>query len=609
MLTDRTPQAPAQTHEPSPLCRILVLGALLAVASSLAAATLPACKPSRACALARAQQLVLQQLAENPAPPRDVVNLLAALMSGDAQNYRSGFTRTVLQRVASAERREELLKDLARNLLARKHDAAALAVIIDIADVAERDSLYKDLALDHVRGHRFELAYWAADHMQAGVDRDQLLLIIADSQVLAGLATPASQTAATLSEQPGLRNDALRIQAQAAAQSGDARRALELAEQIALPEAFGMAMKSIAELQIKRNARADALASVRFHRDQLRRRGALRAATLEIAERLALLGAVPEALEMVQGSDRDRAGVLAGIAMGAARDERFTEALAMLERIPTDQRAALRYAAAVVAQRRAMSGIDFGTAFEAANAFSPLPSKERSRWVLDAALQLARIDNLPRARDALSYEVETAQQEPPCGADCPPVPDPRDPAKRCELGGPDEALCNASSLQARLGFIEDADRTANLIRSDQALIGVLLEIAQAQITAGRDVLARRTFARCLVLARREPNNRLLDNVTQAYANWVATAPLHYDALPDLYSAARELVRIDESTRCRADAAPLAVASAHASAGSFATAFEMVETQLQCQQVNAYLNIHQRGLKEAPRPPRWRLRGR
>jgi hypothetical protein len=585
-----------QTHEPNPLRLILVLCVLSGLASSLAAATVPACKPSRACALERAQQLVLQQLAENPAPPRDAVKLLGALMINDAQEYRSGFTRTVLQRVAPAERREVLLKDLAQNLLARRRDAAALAVIIDLADVADRDSLYTDMALGHVRAGRFELAYWAADHMQVSVNRDQLLLSIADSQIVAGQSIPASQTAATLSEQPTLRDNALSIQAQAAVQTGDASRALALAGEIAAPGSFAVAVKAIVMLQIKRNARGEALATVRFHRDQLRRRGTNLSDKLVIAQRLSRLGATPEALELLQGSEADQAAVLAQIAIGAARDERFTEALATLERIPESQRAAARPAAAMVAQLRAISGVDFATAFDAASAFSPLTPKERSAWVRDTVEQLVQLDNLPQARAGLNYDVENALREPECGADCPPVPDPGDPANRCAFGAREEALCTDAVLQARFGFIEDADRTANQLRSDQALICVLLDIAQAQIKAGRAALARRTFALMLTMARQEANNGYLDRVISAYANWVATDRLHQDALSDLYSATRELARVDKRAACRPDGAPLAVATAYAAAGVFATAFAMAETQLQCQQVNAYLRIHERGLR-------------
>jgi hypothetical protein len=37
-----------------------------------------------------------------------------------------------------------------------------------------------------------------------------------------------------------------------------------------------------------------------------------------------------------------------------------------------------------------------------------------------------------------------------------------------------------------------------------------------------------------------------------------------------------------------------VVTAHAVAGDFATAFAMVQAQLQCQQLRAYLSIYERG---------------
>jgi hypothetical protein len=52
--------------------------------------------------------------------------------------------------------------------------------------------------------------------------------------------------------------------------------------------------------------------------------------------------------------------------------------------------------------------------------------------------------------------------------------------------------------------------------------------------------------------------------------------------------------LDKDAGCRTDGALLAVTSAHASAGQFATAFTLAETQLQCQQVTAYLRIFASG---------------
>jgi hypothetical protein len=585
---------------------ILVLCVLCSLSWDVAAATLPACTPSRACALDRAKRLVLQQLAADPSSGRsvpsvqqDAVKLLTALMLGDPREYRSGFTRTVLDRIAPSAQ-DQLLEDLARTLIQRQYDVVALQPLVDIEEVSDRDSLYEDMALSHARRRRFELAYWAATRMRGGTDRDQLLLTIADGQLQTGLALSASQTAATLMdrtrEQPALRESVSRIQAEAAAQLGDTRRALELAAQIATLEPFTMALRSIAEQQIERNARTDALTTVRFHRDQLRRRGTSRSAEFEIAERLSLLGAAPEALGMVQGSELEQAQLLAAIARGAARDARFSEALATLEKIPTGQRAAVRGIAAFVAQQRALHGIDFATAFDAASAFSPMSGQERFGWVRSTVLLLVRIENLQRARDGLNYAVEIAVQEPECGAavDCAPTSGPREPANPCDFASRDAALCNAALLQARLGFIDDADRTTLLLRSEHAQITALLAVAAGQITASRTVLVRQTFARALRLAQLEPNRGYLDPALKAYAGWVATAQKQHDALPELYSAARELIRLDSNAACKPEGAPLVVATTHASAGQFATAFAMVETQLQCLQLEAYLSFYERG---------------
>jgi hypothetical protein len=107
---------------------------------------------------------------------------------------------------------------------------------------------------------------------------------------------------------------------------------------------------------------------------------------------------------------------------------------------------------------------------------------------------------------------------------------------------------------------------------------------------------RRTFARSLGLARLEPNNSSLDRVIKAYADWVATAGLHRDALADLDAATRELLRFSRSAACRLDGGPLAVVSAHAAAGQYAAAFTLADTQLQCQQVSAYFSIYEHGLQ-------------
>jgi len=586
---------------------LLILCVLASTLSSVAAATLPACTPSRACALERAKQAVLQQIAPNPGigrntsvPSRDAVKLLSTLMRSDAQEYRSGFTRTVLTQLA-ANGQQALLQDVARELIAKQRDAVALQALIDIRELPERDSLYQEIAVGHARGSRFELAYWAAGRMQASSDRDALLLFIAERQLQAGEGEAAAQTATALGERArdqSSRDESLRIQAVAAAQRGDPRRALELANQIAMPVPFGRAMQSIAELQIQRNSRSDALATVRFHREQLQRRGLTSSAESQIAERLAQLDATSEALRLVSGAQAEQASVLAAIARGAALAERFDEALALLDKIPAEQRPTVRTTALFMAQQRAVHGIDFGTAFDAANAFSPIPPKERSRWVRETVLLLGRMNDLPRARDGLNYELDKVQQDPEsdleCGENCPPNAATPDPAQPCRLGFREEALCNVALLQARLGFIEDAERTSNLLRSDQAVIGTLLAIAKAQITAGRTALVRRTFARSLALARLISNNAFLDSVIKAYANWVATAPLYFDALTELNSATRELLRFDTGAACRVEGAPLAVAAAYASAGLFATAFALVETQLQCQQVNAYLAIYERG---------------
>jgi hypothetical protein len=586
--------------------RILLALCVLCGLSSLEAATLPACTPSRACALERAKQLVLQQLLADPASRRSAqpsqqgaVELFSVLMLRDPREYRSGFTRATLQKVADADQ-QALLEDVARELIERQRDTAALEVIVDIRDVAERDSLYQDMAIAHVQARRFELAYWAAARMQAGVDRDWVLLTVADAQLQAAQAIAASQTAAMLmertSEESPARDNTLRIQAAAAAQLGDARRALEVVGRIRQPEAFAAALKSIADLQIERKARTEALATVRFHREQWRERRGSKSVELDIAERLSRLGADREALEMVQGSALEQARTLAAIAVGAARNARFPEALATLEKIPTEQRRGVRATAALVAQLRIVSGVDFATAFGSVDAFSPLSPQERSAWVRNTAQLLVQQDNLPGARDGLNYGIENALQEPECeaGADCAPASAPRSPASKCDFGPRDESLCHTAILQAQLGFVEDAERAANLLRSEPALITVMLAIAQGQITAGRPRLAQRTFARALRLARREPNLGYFERTLKAYASWVATAPEHQDALAEIHAATRELTRLDKDAGCRTDGALLAVTSAHASAGQFATAFTLAETQLQCQQVTAFLRIHASG---------------
>jgi hypothetical protein len=257
---------------------------------------------------------------------------------------------------------------------------AALEVIVDIRDVADRDSLYQHMAIAHLHAGRFELAYWAAGRMQAGVDRDRVLLSVADAQLQADQAIAAGQTAAIVMErtheQSPERDDTLRIQAGAAAQLGDARRALEVVGRIRQPESFATALKSIADLQIERKTRSEALATVRFHREQWRERRGSSSVGLDIAERLSLLGADREALEMVQGSGLNQARTLAAIAVGAARDARFEQALAMLEKIPAEQRGRVRAAAARVAQLRILSGADFATAVGSAGAFSPLSARQ-----------------------------------------------------------------------------------------------------------------------------------------------------------------------------------------------------------------------------------------
>jgi tetratricopeptide (TPR) repeat protein len=583
--------------------RIFLALCLLCGLSSLEAATLPTCTPSRACALDRAQRLVLDYLTADPAAKpsmaataTDAAQLLSSLMLRDPREYRSGFTRRALQKMIAADQ-EALLEAVARQLIERQRDALALEVILDIKGTTQRNSLYQDMALAHVRTQRFDLAYWAAGRMQVGGDRDRVLLTIAEGQLQAEQSIAAGQTAALVMERTralsATRDDTLRIQAQAAAQLGDAKRALEVAGRITQAEPFAAALKSIADLQIERDARTEALATVRFYREQLRRGRSTLSARLEIAERLSRLGAEREALELVQGSAVDQARTLAAIAVGAARDGRFAEALAALEKTPSEQRNTIRNAAALIAQLRILSGVDFGTAFGSVGTFSPLSPQERSAWVRNTAQALVQRDNLAAARDGLNYEVENALQETGCAsADCAPIT--RIPASKCDFGPRDESLCNAAILQAQLGFTEDADRAVNFLRSQQASITVTLAVADGLIAAGRPVLARRTFDRALRLARLEPNLSYFHGTLKAYASWVATAPEQQEALTEIDAATRELTRLDKNAGCRTDGALLAVTTAHASAGQFATAFTLTETQLQCQQVNAYLRIYEHG---------------
>ena len=574
------------------------------LASSTAAAALPECKPSRECALERAQWLTLQQLtpasarrASVPVYSPAAVQLLKTLVVRDSREYRSGFTRQVLERAASVGQREVLLRDLARSLIAQQQDAAALPVIIDIVSIAERDLLYGAMARAQARAARIELAYWTASHMRAEASRDAVLLFIAERQLQAGATIGAGQTAAILErERPELQEEALQIQALAAARLDDGPRALQLASGLSTPATFAAAMHAIVEVQIQRNARVDALSSLRFELEQLRRRNAPDYATSEIAERLSLLGASTESLQLVKGSEAAQAQALAAIARGAARAGRFAEAQATLERVPAAQRAAVRSAAAFLAQQRiVLGGVDVASAFADANRFSPLPAKERSSWIRDTAQQLVRLRYLAQARDALNYEVDNVLQAPDCTDDCPRAAPP-DTSKPCDPETRDGALCALTALQARFGFLEDADRTANQLRSEHALIRMSLVVARAQGTAGRGSIARRTFARSLALARLAPNNDYLNDAIKDYASWVATAPLHYAAFSEIDSATQELLRLDRNAACRNDGAPLAVVTAHAKAGQFAAAFAMTQSQLLCQQLDAYVRIYEQGMR-------------
>ena len=541
-----------------------------------------ACEPSKACALERARQLALQQLAAGRSSRADVggsmpaAHLIAVLERHRAASESAQIIAEVVERARVLGRRDAVLTRAARELAASSPERA-LELAEQVEDSELRNRAHASLASEHTDFERFTAAARAIERMSPGQAQDHETLRLAEAQLRAGLATAARTTIAPML-QSTQRAAALRVQANAAALDGDYPAALALLKDIATDEERSLALYKISELQIERQETVAALLTLDVGLDFLHRTRA-RWLVEPLAEALAAAGAIARAEALLAELDITSSNAIETIASGQVRGEDFAGASATLLRLPKAERRD-SHARWELARRLLLTDADIASTLDVL--------AQPSETAMHAAIELERRDQRARAGAVLDYAVQRELQSPGClGASCPTIIVEPSRNAPCAYGSHDRVLCNLAALQAKLDLIAAAEATAAHIESIDLRLEAWMAIAQAHVVARRASDARRTLDRCSQWSKTSGIPLAGDRVITAYAAWVRANPKRRRVLPN---TRRTSFLLSGASSIDSDAALTALAGAHAGAGDFTVAFEVADKLVRSDRAGAYIEI-------------------
>jgi len=547
----------------------------------LLAATLPghvaACLPSKACALEQARQLAIQHLVQEPSLYdqggwTDMARLITMLERKGSPELAPGIAELLTQ-THRAGRDGQVLHEVAFRM-ALTLPERALQIAAQHRNTAQRADTYDMLGGVYVDNGRMALALRALllrgpreRTVEAARELAAVQWALGSGAAARATLTPFLQTES--------RDAILGELANFAAREGNYAAALKLVEDMADGDEQDGTLEAIGRLQVARRQYTAALVTLELRAGLLRQMRTSADADALLQE-FAAAGAVPRALTLLAESGIEPSRGLRAIALGQLDAGDLAGARATLQRLPEVER-----------RSPATYRLCHGLLLSAANVLTVLAEcaqgAELESLAIPAAIELADRGELQRAGAILQYSVQRVQQSRPCAACEVVITVDHNRYYPCMMSGRDYQLCNLAAIQAELGLIAAAESTAAAISAPAPRVRAWVAIAKAQLARRRFDAAHRTFERSLQLALTAAPDRV-DQVVEAHARAIRGNAQLRSGLANLTRAA------PRATHTTHEAALRELAAAHASAGDFVAAFDVVEKLMRQDRVGGYIEI-------------------